>query len=63
VPRRSIEAVQAAVKAKGFAVTIGGEIFSDAMGSPGTPQGTYIGMVRHNIDTIVASLMRQSASQ
>lgn len=60
VPRRSIKAVQAAVKAKGFAVTIGGELFSDAMGSPGTPQGTYIGMVRHNIDTIVASLVSKS---
>ncbi len=32
---------------------VGGELFSDAMGSAGTPEGTYIGMVRHNIDTIV----------
>ena len=58
VPRRSIEAVQAAVKAKGFSVEIGGQLFSDAMGSSGTPEGTYIGMVRHNIDTIVASLLQ-----
>jgi len=57
VPRRSIEAVQAAVKAKGFSVEIGGQLFSDAMGPSGTPEGTYIGMVRHNIDTIVASLL------
>lgn len=56
VPRRSIEAVQAAVKAKGFSVEIGGQLFSDAMGTSGTLEGTYIGMVRHNIDTIVASL-------
>ena len=58
VPRQSIEAVQAAVKAKGFSVEIGGQLFSDAMGASGTPEGTYIGMVRHNIDTIVASLLQ-----
>ena len=58
VPRRSIEAVQAAVKAKGFSVEIGGQLFSDAMGASGTSEGTYIGMVRHNIDTIVASLLQ-----
>ena len=56
VPRRSIEAVQAAVKSKGFEVRIGGELFSDAMGSKGTPEGTYPGMVRHNIDTITKAL-------
>jgi manganese/zinc/iron transport system substrate-binding protein len=57
VPQRTIEAVQAAVLAKGFDVQIGGELFSDAMGDPGTPEGTYIGMVRHNIDTIVTALL------
>ncbi|MBD3232728.1 MAG: manganese transporter [candidate division Zixibacteria bacterium] len=56
VPKRNIEAVQAAVKSRGFAVRIGGELFSDAMGSPGTPEGNYIGMVKHNIDTIVGAL-------
>jgi manganese/zinc/iron transport system substrate-binding protein len=56
VPRRTIEALQAAVKSRGFAVAIGGELFSDAMGNPGTPEGTYAGMVRHNIDTIVSAL-------
>ncbi len=57
VPQRTVEAVQAAVRAKGFAVQIGGELFSDAMGSPGTEEGTYIGMVRHNVDTIVNALL------
>jgi manganese/zinc/iron transport system substrate-binding protein len=33
-------------------------LFSDAMGEPGTPEGSYIGMVRHNIKTIVAELSR-----
>jgi manganese/zinc/iron transport system substrate-binding protein len=56
VPQRNVEAVQAAVQAQGFDVQIGGSLFSDAMGSEGTPEGTYIGMVRHNIDTIVSAL-------
>lgn len=57
VSPRTLEAVSAAVRAKGFEVQIGGELFSDAMGDPGTPEGTYIGMVRHNIDTIVNALL------
>ncbi|MCP4542687.1 MAG: zinc ABC transporter solute-binding protein [Chloroflexi bacterium] len=57
VPQRNIEAVQAAVQSRGFDVTIGGELFSDAMGNPDTPEGEYIGMVRHNVDTIVGALL------
>jgi len=56
VPRRSIEALQAAVKSKGHNVSIGGQLFSDALGDPGTPEGTYAGMIRYNIDTIVKAL-------
>ena len=56
VPQRNVEAVQAAVQSRGFDVKIGGSLFSDAMGTAGTPEGTYVGMVRHNIDTIVAAL-------
>ena len=57
VPRRSIEAVQAAVAAQGFKVFIGGQLYSDALGDAGSIEGTYPGMVRHNIDTIVAALL------
>jgi manganese/zinc/iron transport system substrate-binding protein len=53
---RTIEAVIAAAQDGGQDVQIGGELFADAMGEPGTPEGTYIGMMRHNIDTIVAAL-------
>jgi manganese/zinc/iron transport system substrate-binding protein len=60
VSSRSLEAVKAAVKSKGFDVEIGGELFSDAMGNDGTPEGTYIGMVRHNVDTIVTALIGKS---
>lgn len=56
VPQRNVEAVQAAVQSRGFDVKIGGSLFSDAMGTAGPPEGTYVGMVRHNIDTIVAAL-------
>ena len=56
VPRRTVEAVVAGSRAKGHEVRIGGELFSDAMGQSGTPEGTYIGMVRHNVDTIVKAL-------
>ncbi len=60
VPRRTIEAVQAACASRGHEVTIGGELFSDAMGAAGTPEGTYQGMVRHNVNTIVGSLAGES---
>jgi manganese/zinc/iron transport system substrate-binding protein len=58
VSSRTIHAVREAVRARGFDVRVGGELFSDAMGDPGTPEGTYVGMVRHNVDTIVAGLLR-----
>lgn len=57
VSSRGIEAVRAAVRARGFEVRIGGNLFSDALGSPDTPAGTYIGTVRSNIDTIVSALL------
>ena len=57
VSPRTIEAVQEAVRSRGWDVRIGGSLFSDAMGSPGTPEGNYVGMVRHNVDTIVAGLL------
>ena len=56
VSQRTIEAVQAAVRDRGEEVRIGGSLFSDAMGTEGTPEGTYPGMVRHNVNTIVDAL-------
>jgi manganese/zinc/iron transport system substrate-binding protein len=56
VPPATIEAVQEAVRDRGFDVVIGGQLFSDAMGAAGTPEGTYLGMVRYNTDTIVKAL-------
>ncbi|MGK0619019.1 metal ABC transporter solute-binding protein, Zn/Mn family [Meiothermus cerbereus] len=57
VPRRPIEAVVAAVQSRGWSVVIGGQLFSDAAGNPGTPEGTYVGMMEHNIRTIVNGLL------
>jgi len=59
VSPRAIEAVQEAVRARDFDVGIGGKLYSDAMGDPGTPEGTYPGMVRHNVRTIVSGLLRE----
>lgn len=51
VPKKSIEALQEAVKSKGFEVKIGGELSSDSMDKP-----SYIETVRSNVDIIVDSL-------
>jgi manganese/zinc/iron transport system substrate-binding protein len=56
VPVRNVEALQAAVRDRGGDVAIGGQLYSDALGSPDGDAGTYVGMVRHNIDTIVKAL-------
>lgn len=56
VPKRTIEALQAAVKSKGHEVEIGGTLYSDALGNTGTVEGTYIGMFEYNINTIVNAL-------
>lgn len=56
VSPRGIEAVKAAVEARDFEVQIGGYLYSDALGDPDSPEGTYLGTVRYNIDTIVAGL-------
>ena len=60
-PSMGIEAVQAAVRAKGFEVEISGSLFADAMGTPGTPEGTYIGLMRYNVGTIVDALRGELA--
>lgn len=36
--------------------TVGDELYSDSLGEPGTPAGTYLGMMRHNTDTMVEAL-------
>lgn len=56
VSERNISALIAGARARGHTVIIGGELFSDAMGDDGAYEGTYIGMIDHNVTTIARSL-------
>ena len=56
VSQRNINALVDGAKARGHEVIIGGELFSDAMGDPGTYEGTYLGMIDHNTTTIARAL-------
>jgi manganese/zinc/iron transport system substrate-binding protein len=56
IPKRAIKAVQSAVENLGGEVGLGGELYSDALGTAGGPAGTYIGMVLTNTETIVSAL-------
>jgi len=56
VPQKPLEAVIEGCKDKGHDVKIGGSLFSDAMGAADTPEGTYVGMIEHNVKTIMNSL-------
>ena len=56
VPDRSVRALVAGAAAQGHTVAIGGELFSDAMGRPGTYEGTYVGMIDHNVTLIARAL-------
>lgn len=56
VPKQTIIALQKAVESKGGKVALGGTLYSDALGNPDTPEGTYIGMYKANMNTIVNAL-------
>lgn len=56
VSQRNIRALVEGCAARSHRVEVGGQLFSDAMGKTGTPEGTYVGMVRHNVDTIRRAL-------
>ncbi|MBD3258040.1 manganese transporter, partial [candidate division GN15 bacterium] len=56
VSKKAIESVVEGCRSRGHKVVIGGELFSDAMGEAGTPEGTMLGMMRYNVSTIVNAL-------
>lgn len=56
VSEKSINAVVTGCREKGHEVKIGGYLYSDAMGEFGTEEGTYIGMFKKNVETIVEAL-------
>lgn len=56
INQSSIRAVIDGASKEGLEVTLGGELFSDAMGAKGTEEGTYLGMYHHNVNTIYQAL-------
>lgn len=56
VSDRNVRALVEGTRARGHALEIGGELFSDSTGPEGTPEGTYPGMMEHNARTIVTAL-------
>ena len=56
VADKNVRALVEGARARGHKVAIGGELFSDAMGTPGSYEGTYIGMIDHNVTTIARAL-------
>ncbi|WP_416916076.1 MAG: metal ABC transporter solute-binding protein, Zn/Mn family [Roseicyclus sp.] len=60
VSDRNIRALIEGAAAQGHEVVIGGELYSDAMGAPGTYEGTYLGMIDHNVTTIARALGGQA---
>lgn len=56
VSDRNVRALVEGSAARGHEVVIGGALFSDAMGAPGTYEGTYVGMIDHNVTTIARAL-------
>ena len=56
VSDQNIRSLLEGCAARGHQVVVGGSLFSDAMGKAGTAEGTYEGMVKTNVDTIVQAL-------
>lgn len=60
VADKNVRALLEGAKSRGHTVAIGGELFSDAMGPAGSYEGSYIGMIDHNITTLVRALGGQA---
>lgn len=56
VSEKNVRAIIEGAAQQGWKVSIGGELFSDAMGKPGTYEGTYVGMIDHNVTIITQAL-------
>ena len=56
VSDRNMRALIEGAASREHRVEIGGELYSDAMGVPGTYEGTYPGMIDHNVTTIARAL-------
>lgn len=56
VNEKNLKAVIEGCKQKGHQVTIGGTLYSDAMGAENTAEGTYLGMIQYNTQKILEAL-------
>ncbi|HUG63144.1 MAG TPA: zinc ABC transporter substrate-binding protein [Methylomirabilota bacterium] len=56
VSDRNVMALVEGAAARGHEVVVGGRIYSDSMGPPGTYEGTYLGMIDHNVTVIARAL-------
>lgn len=56
VSDKNVRAIIEGAARRGWTVRIGGTLFSDAMGAPGTYEGTYVGMIDHNVTVIARAL-------
>jgi manganese/zinc/iron transport system substrate-binding protein len=56
VSEKNVQALIEGARAAGHEVRIGGSLFSDAMGAAGSYEGTYLGMIDHNVTTITRAL-------
>lgn len=56
VSDRNVRALVEGAGARGHDLIVGGELFSDAMGAPGSYEGTYVGMIDHNVTMIARAL-------
>lgn len=56
VSSKNVSALVEGTRARGHDLQIGGTLYSDAMGADGTYEGTYIGMIDHNVTTIARAL-------
>ncbi|MGF1552720.1 MAG: metal ABC transporter solute-binding protein, Zn/Mn family [Paracoccaceae bacterium] len=63
VSERNVRALVEGARARGHEVVVGGELFSDAMGPSGTYEGTYLGMIDHNVTTIARALGGQAPAR
>jgi manganese/zinc/iron transport system substrate-binding protein len=56
VPRKNIDAIVEGARDRGHEIIVGGELFSDAMGETGSYEGTYVGMLDHNLTLVTQAL-------
>lgn len=60
VSDKNVRALIEGARSRGHTVVVGGELFSDAMGPAGTYEGSYIGMIDHNVTVITRALGGQA---